>query len=70
MGCGYIHSSEYEAWARLNRMKIGRTELRALKTIDRAFVIFQNEKDKPPPSKPGGLFKQLVAMSAQDKNRN
>lgn len=47
MGVGPIRSSEYEAWARLNRVKIGVSELSILKTIDRAFVAYANEKDKP-----------------------
>lgn len=69
MGCGYIHSSEYEAWMKINHIRIGVTELRALKAIDRAFVHFQNTKDDPPKQESGGFFKQLMALSdATERN--
>lgn len=35
---GFIKSSEYESWARLNQVEIEPAELMVLKALDRAFV--------------------------------
>lgn len=47
MGIGFIKSSEYESWARNNRVQIGPSEITVLRSIDREFVAYQNEKSDP-----------------------
>lgn len=47
MGVGFIKSSEYESWARNNRVQIEPSEIAVLRAMDREFVAYQNEKSDP-----------------------
>lgn len=47
MGLGYIPSSEYESWAKQNRVRLSISELAILKALDRAYVTHHNEKNNP-----------------------
>lgn len=61
-GIGYIKSSEYEAWSRLNRVEISPSELAVLKTLDRAFVCPMDD-----PTETSSLFNSLKHIDAQNK---
>jgi hypothetical protein len=69
MGLGYIKSSEYEAWAKANRVRLSISELAILKALDRVYVSHRNEKNDPNP--PGASLadglKDLAAMSKANK---
>lgn len=66
MGFGYIKSSEYEAWAKLNRVKISTAELQVLKSLDRAHVSIRNPSDEPPPpQEPVSFIEQLTKLAPE-----
>jgi hypothetical protein len=64
MGFGYIRSSEYVAWEKLNRLKISISELGVLKMLDRALVDFKNGDDGKPRERKS-LFAQLADLKKE-----
>lgn len=65
MGLGYIRSSEYESWARLNRVKISPAELGVLKKMDRVFVAINTLPSSEQGS--GSLMDGLKQVAAQQE---
>jgi hypothetical protein len=64
MGLGYISSSQYESWARNNRIHIGPSEIAVLRSVDREYVTFQNGDEKKSTGAPAtGLGAELSARA-------